>query len=93
MQTIHRLPIAASLEEACYPRRLALLIYDMQVGICQQVSCGRQSPRPANGSAIVAAPPAFRWPTAGIYRCQFNGWALSRPGWQWHGNALMIRPR
>jgi biuret amidohydrolase len=40
MQTIHGLPIAASLEEACYPRRLALLIYDMQVGICQQVSCG-----------------------------------------------------
>jgi biuret amidohydrolase len=34
------LPIATSLEEVCDPRRLALLIYDMQVGICQQVSCG-----------------------------------------------------
>ena len=40
MQSIHGLPIATSLEEACDPRRLALLIYDMQVGICQQVSCG-----------------------------------------------------
>jgi nicotinamidase-related amidase len=40
MQSIHGLPIAISLEEACDPRRLALLIYDMQVGICQQVSCG-----------------------------------------------------
>jgi isochorismate hydrolase len=40
MQSIHGLPIATSLEEACDSRRLALLIYDMQVGICQQVSCG-----------------------------------------------------
>jgi nicotinamidase-related amidase len=40
MPSIHGLPIAASLEEACDPGRLALLIYDMQVGICQQVSCG-----------------------------------------------------
>jgi nicotinamidase-related amidase len=40
MQSIHGLPVATSLEEACDPRRLALLIYDMQVGICQQVSCG-----------------------------------------------------
>ena len=37
MQSIHGLPIATSLEEACDPHRLALLIYDMQVGICQQV--------------------------------------------------------
>jgi hypothetical protein len=31
---------ATSLEEACGPHRLVLLIYDMQVGICLQVSCG-----------------------------------------------------
>jgi len=40
MQTIHRLPIPTSLAEACDPKRMALLIYDMQVGICQQVPCG-----------------------------------------------------
>jgi nicotinamidase-related amidase len=40
MPSIQGLPIATSLEEACDPGRLALLIYDMQVGICQQVSCG-----------------------------------------------------
>jgi biuret amidohydrolase len=40
MPSIHGLPIAASLEEACDPKRLALLIYDMQVGICRQVPCG-----------------------------------------------------
>ena len=41
MKSIHGLPIPASLAEACDPGRIALLIYDMQVGICQQVSCGR----------------------------------------------------
>src|ERR1700722_7731252 len=40
MQSIHGLPMATSLKEACDPRRLARLIYDMQVGICQQVPCG-----------------------------------------------------
>jgi biuret amidohydrolase len=40
MPSIHGLPIAGSLEGACDPRRLALLIYDMQVGICHQVPCG-----------------------------------------------------
>jgi nicotinamidase-related amidase len=40
MQSIHGLPIATALKEACDPHRLALPIYDMQVGICQQVSCG-----------------------------------------------------
>jgi biuret amidohydrolase len=40
MHSIHGLPVAISLEEACGRGRLALLIYDMQVGICSQVSCG-----------------------------------------------------
>ena len=38
MQSIHGLPIATSLEEACDPRRLAILIYDMQVGILEQIT-------------------------------------------------------
>jgi biuret amidohydrolase len=40
MPSIHGLQIATSLEDVCHPKRLALLIYDMQVGICQQVACG-----------------------------------------------------
>ena len=91
MQSIHGLPIATSLKEACDPRPLALLIYDMQVGICQQVPVGQQSPRRANGSAIVAAQLVFRSPTAGIYRCQFTGWAVSRREWRWRGNVSMIQ--
>ncbi len=40
MPSIHGLPIPTSLEEACNPARMALLIYDMQVGICRQLPCG-----------------------------------------------------
>lgn len=40
MPSIHGLPVATSLEEACAPGKLALLVYDMQIGICRQVSCG-----------------------------------------------------
>jgi biuret amidohydrolase len=34
------LSIPTSLKEACDPTRMALLIYDMQAGICEQVPCG-----------------------------------------------------
>ena len=82
MPSIHGLQIATSLEDVCHPKRLALLIYDMQVGICQQV---------ANGSAIIVALPAFRWPTVATYHRPLTGWALSRHGWRWRGNTSMIR--
>ena len=37
MQTIYGLDIPQSLEEVCDPQRLALLVYDMQVGILSQL--------------------------------------------------------
>lgn len=40
MRSIHGLPIPASLADACDIERTALLIYDMQAGICSQVPCG-----------------------------------------------------
>jgi hypothetical protein len=39
MQSIHGLPVATSLEETCFSGQLALPIYDVQVGICEQVAC------------------------------------------------------
>ena len=41
MQQFNGLSIPTALEDLCDPRRTALLIYDMQVGICAQV---RESP-------------------------------------------------
>jgi nicotinamidase-related amidase len=37
MEELHGLAIPRTLEDACDPRRLALLIYDMQVGILRQI--------------------------------------------------------
>ena len=45
METAFGLEIPESLEEACDPQRLALLVYDMQVGIVRQLE---------NGAAVAA---------------------------------------
>jgi biuret amidohydrolase len=45
MKRIHGLDIAQSLEEICDPQRLALVVYDMQIGILKQLG---------NPDAIVA---------------------------------------
>jgi len=37
VKQIQGLPIPAGFEELCEPRRTALLIYDMQVGVCSQI--------------------------------------------------------
>lgn len=42
MDQRHGLTIPSSLEEACDPRSLALLVYDMQVGILGQIADGEQ---------------------------------------------------
>ena len=41
MKQAHDLEIPTTLAELCNPRRMALLVYDMQVGICSQVKSGR----------------------------------------------------
>jgi nicotinamidase-related amidase len=42
MQRIFGLNIPQTLQEVCDPTRLALIVYDMQVGIVSQISNGRQ---------------------------------------------------
>src|ERR687893_165485 len=40
METAHGLNIPRTLEEVCLPQRMALVVYDMQVGIVNQLSRG-----------------------------------------------------
>jgi biuret amidohydrolase len=40
MERVNGLDVPQSLEDACDPRRLALVIYDMQVGIMGQIDDG-----------------------------------------------------
>ena len=42
MKHIHGLGIPTTLNDVCDPRRMALLVYDMQVGICSQIETGHQ---------------------------------------------------
>jgi biuret amidohydrolase len=42
MQRAFGLNIPQTLEEVCDPRRLALIVYDMQVGIVNQIENGKQ---------------------------------------------------
>jgi nicotinamidase-related amidase len=42
MQRAYGLDIPQTLEDVCDPKRLALIVYDMQVGIVQQVENGQQ---------------------------------------------------
>ena len=42
MKQAFGLDIPTTLEEACDPRRMALLVYDMQVGIISQIKNGSQ---------------------------------------------------
>jgi nicotinamidase-related amidase len=45
MKTIYGLSIPQTLEEVCDPRRVALLVYDMQVGILSQIKNAEQITR------------------------------------------------
>src|SRR5262245_26777382 len=42
MKHTHGLAIPTTLQDACHPQRMALLVYDMQVGICSQVKTANQ---------------------------------------------------
>jgi biuret amidohydrolase len=44
MQQAFGLNIPQTLEDICDPTRLALVVYDMQVGIVKQIENGRQIP-------------------------------------------------
>jgi len=51
MQSIHGLDIPAGLADLAHPEKMALLVYDMQVGICRQVESERVK---AGAGAVVS---------------------------------------
>src|ERR1700692_2147564 len=42
MKHSHGLAIPTTLQDVCDPQRMALLVYDMQVGICSQIKSSSQ---------------------------------------------------
>ena len=53
MQHVYGLDIPRSLEDVCDPRRLALIVYDMQIGILRQIANGAEIT--ARVAAVLAA--------------------------------------
>ena len=45
MERVNGLDIPEALEDACDPRRLALVVYDMQIGILQQIDAAEEVTR------------------------------------------------
>jgi biuret amidohydrolase len=54
MKHTHGLVIPTTLKDACDPQRMALLVYDMQVGICSQVKTAGQIVTRISGLLAVA---------------------------------------
>ena len=53
MKHIHGFNIPITLQDVCDPRRMALLVYDMQVGICSQIKTAGQIVARINGLLTV----------------------------------------
>ena len=75
MKHIHGLAIPTTLDDVCDPRRMALLVYDMQVGIRNQIETGNQIV--AQVGRVLSAARASRAcasSSRGICRCPRRGW-------------------
>jgi nicotinamidase-related amidase len=82
MKSIFGLSIPQTLEEVCDPQRIALLVYDMQVGILSQIKNADQIIRQVLKvltAARQARVPVF---SPGTFRCRKNSWARFSFGWQ-----------
>src|ERR1700740_2598719 len=60
MKHTHGLAIPTTLKDACDPQRMALLVYDMQVGICSQVKTASQIVTRISGLLAVARSKGMR---------------------------------
>jgi molybdate-binding protein len=89
MKTIYGINIAQTLREVCDPRQVALLVYDMQVGILSQI----KNPEEITGQVLKVLGAARG---AGV-RVFFSRhlslpkelMGMSQSGWRWLGNTLI----
>ena len=76
--------VPQTLEDVCNPRHLALLVYDMQVGIKSQVKDGEAiaSPPKYERSLKPPGPPKYVCSSRGICPCPKSLWAHSNFVWR-----------
>lgn len=72
MQHLFGLDIPRTLDEACDPRHLALIVYDMQVGVLRQIPNGAEITARVVEVLRVAREGACACASCAISRCRRN---------------------
>jgi nicotinamidase-related amidase len=90
MKEVYRLSIPETLEEVCDPQRVALLVYDMQVGILSQIANPHDVTCQVRKVLAAARDAGVRVFFRDICHCQKNSWACPSFGWGWRGNARIL---
>ena len=86
MKSAFGLSIPQTLEEICEPQRIALLVYDMQVGILSQIKNADQITRQVLKVLRAAREAGVRVFFSRHLYCQGNSWVCFSSARRWHGN-------
>src|SRR5438477_7500377 len=86
MKNIFGLSIPQTLEEICDPQRIALLVYDMQIGILSQIKNSDQITRQVLKVLAAAREAGVRVFFSRHLYCQGNSWVCFSSARRWHGN-------
>jgi nicotinamidase-related amidase len=86
MTSAFGMSIPQTLEEVCDPQRIALLIYDMQVGILSQIKNPDDITRQVLKVLTAAREARVRVFFSRPSRYQKNSWAFFSSAWPWLGN-------
>ena len=87
MQRAFELDIPQTLEDICDPTRLALVVYDMQIGIVKQIENGQQITDKCFRFSKPLARREFGSFSRAICHSRRNSWACLSSVWRWLGNA------
>ena len=85
MKNAFGLNIPQTLEEVCDPQRVALLVYDMQVGILSQIKNADQIKGTVLRLLKAAREANVRVFFHGIFHCPKNSWVCSSSAPRWLG--------
>src|SRR6516162_5541162 len=92
MKHTHGLAIPTTLQDACHPQRMALLVYDMQVGICSQVKTASQIVTRISGLLAIARQKGTRVAFTRHLSLPKTGWGQRNfePPWVGRGRTSQI---
>ena len=93
MEECFGLTIPQTLEEVCDPTRVALIIYDMQVGIVSQLPDGMTRCSESPKSAKLPVMAAFACCTHATCRCPKKSPGFRNCAPRWRGSTLIASPK